>query len=115
MTHEIEQNDHYIGGEHVRWTYSIEDNGETKDLTDGSVEWYLLPRRGLPDSDAVLDHTDTGISASIIDEPGGVVAVEIESGTTEEYAGSMMWQRLIVEDGNGDTQIYNGKFPIQER
>lgn len=115
MSHEIERNDHYVGGESVVWGFTIEDDGSTKDISSASVEWYLLESRGQPNEDALLDHTDSGITAQITDGPNGEAEVKIESGVTDSYSGSRKWQRFILEDSSGNVQIWRGPFPIQER
>jgi hypothetical protein len=115
MTHEIPRNEHYVGGEYVKWEFTVEDDGSVKDLSNSNVKWFLLPNRGDPDSESLIDHTDSGVTAEIVDPSNGLVEVEIGSGVTEEYQGMLAWQRLIIEDGSGNQQIWNGRFPIQER
>lgn len=116
MTHKIERNDDYVGGESVTWEFTIvNENGEERDIRNADVEWYLLNSRGEPDGDAVLDHTDSGVNAGVQDGLNGLLEVEIEAGTTEDLAGNMYWQRLVVNETDNVTQIWNGPFPIQER
>jgi hypothetical protein len=116
MTHEIERNEHYVGGESVVWEYTIVNEDEVvRDITGATVEWYLLNRRGEDNSEAVLSHDDSGVSASVQAGTQGYVEVEIQSGVTDELAGDLYWQRLIVTEVNGRRQIWNGPFPIQER
>jgi len=116
MTHSIERNEHYVGGESVVWEYTIVNEDEVeRDIQGATVEWYLLDRRGDDNADAVLDHDDTGVSAAVQDGPNGYLEVELQSGVTDELAGDLYWQRLIVTETNGRRQIWNGRFPIQER
>lgn len=115
MTHDIERYEHHVGGEALVWEFTITEDRSNRDITGASIEWYLLERRGEANTNAVLDHNDSGVEARIEDAASGRVDVDIDSGTTEQFAGSMKWQRLIVEDSAGNVQIWNGPFPIQER
>lgn len=116
MTHEIPRNDHYVGGESIIWKFDIKnEDGTDKDLSNGSAEWYLFNRRGQDTADALLDSSSTGVDVTITDTTAGKAEVRLSGSATEEYAGGRYWQRFIVTDANGNTQIWNGNFPIQER
>lgn len=116
MPHLIERNDHYVAGETAEWTFTVEkDDGSAKDLTSANIEWYLVPSKGDPDSDALYDHTNTGVTAQVTDAPNGKLQVVIEDGVTTGDGGNQFWQRLIVTDSQNRTQIWNGHFPIQVR
>lgn len=114
MTHLIERNGHYVAGETVVWEFTIERNGSTKDLTGATVEWHLVPSKGDPNSDSLLDHTSSGVTSEVSDASNAVVTVEIESGTTDDMGGKEYWQRLIVIEDDGTKDIWNGNFPIRE-
>lgn len=121
MPHEISPDNHHTAGEYRLWEYTIERNGSAKNLENAEVEWYLVPRQGDPDSEAVHDSHEDNVSATITDPLNGKVEVEIGSGVTKDVGGRNLWQRLIVIDDvdvDGEEQkesIWNGDFPIQKR
>lgn len=114
MPHDISPDEHYVADESVTWEYTIEEDGSAKDLSSGSVSWYLLPHKGADTGDAILDDSDSSVSASILSPASdGRVDVTIDADATGDEAGETHWQRLVVEVG-GDKQIWRGSFPIQE-
>lgn len=113
MSHTIESDDHYVEGESVRWEFTVTRDGSAYDLTNGSVEWYLLPNRGAPATDAVLDGSSSGVSVSIVDAAAGRVDVVIDRGVTDGLA-DVYYQRLVVDDSQDGRQIYRGPFPISQ-
>lgn len=116
MTHEIPRNDHYVGGESIIWQYTIEkEDGTAKNLSGATVDWYLFNSRGEDTADALLDTSSNGISVTITDAANGKAEVEIDGSATEDLAGGRYWQRLVVVDDSGNTQIWNGDFPIQQK
>jgi len=115
MPHLIERNDHYVAGETAQWSFTVEKDGSAKDLTNATVEWYLVPSKGDPDEDALYDDSDTGITAQVTDATAGELEVVIDRDVTTGDGGNKYWQRLIVTDDQDRTQIWNGHFPIQVR
>ena len=115
MSHLIEPNGHYIAGETVKWSFTIEIDDKAKDLTNANIEWYLVSNRGDSDNDALYDHTDTGITAQVTNATEGELEVVIDKDVTTGDGGSRFWHRLLVTDDQGRTQIWNGHFPIQAR
>lgn len=115
-TNRIERTDSYVGGESAIWEFVIAGQDvDRKDISGGTGEWYLLDNRGDADSEALLDHSDSEVEVVIVSGENGKIEVRLDADATTQYAGSMKWHRLIVEDASGSTQIWNGRFPIQER
>ena len=112
MPHRITPDEQYQADEYVRWEFTIQKDGGSKDITGATVRWYLLPRRGAPAADAILDDGDTAITLSIVDAANGRVDVEIDSDTTGDWAGEALWQRLVLTDSGGRKQIWAGDFYI---
>lgn len=114
MTHDIDPDTHYVADESAVWEYTIEENGTAKNVSGGAIKWYLVPEEGDPDSDALLDHTDSGVTAAFTtDGSDGRVDVSIDRGVTAGMAG-MYWQRLVVDDASTGRQIWRGPFPIDD-
>lgn len=113
MTHRIESNTHYQSGESVRWEFTIEEGGSAKSISGAALEWYLLPFESSADANAVLDHTDSGVTLSLTtDGSDGRVDLVIEQGVTDDLEGTY-WQRLVVDDAGDGLQQWGGSFPIR--
>jgi len=113
MTHAIEPPDHYVAGESLTQEFTVEEDGAAKPIDGADVSWYLLPNRGDDAADAVLDDSDSGVSASIVDADAGRVDVVIDQGTTDGLGGDRYWQRLVVDDAGPGKQIWGGYVTVR--
>lgn len=114
MSHIIDADEHYVENGSLIWEFTIEDEGAARDLSGVSPEWYLLARRGDPDSEALLSGSDSGVSVAIVDAPAGRIDVTVEKNVTGGLGGQRYWQRLVVSNDQ-TKQVWAGPFPIQEQ
>lgn len=113
MTHRIDPDEHYIEGETVIWEFTVEDSdGNTKDLTGGSVEWYLVDDEYEANSNSILYHGHSSVNATLASAQDGRVDVSIAASATKGMGGEVHWHRLQVKDSAGNLQKWSGKFPI---
>lgn len=112
MAHSIEPNRSYAGGESAVWKLFIQDGADPMDLTNAEVEWYLLESDEHSAEEALLSHEDPEIDATVANETGGRVDVTIDQDTTDNLAGGIYYQRLVVDDLDGGKQKWGGEFPI---
>lgn len=116
MANRIEPNNDHTAGEKVIWQFDVRTPDDTdKPLTNPTIEWYLLDSRREPTTNHVLSHTDSNVTTRVVNEAEGILEVVLESGATEPFAGSEKWQVLIVQDDAGGKQVWNGRFPIEDR
>lgn len=114
MTHKIEPDQEYVEGESAEWFFTIEQDGQAKDLTGVSFEWYLLESRGDDPSEAVLSSADTNVTVTVADQANGEVRLVIEQDVTSGMGGSVYHHRLVGDDDGTGKQIWRGPFPILE-
>lgn len=115
MTHTFRTERHHIAGERIVFPFKIDnEDGSDKDISSSAIDWYLVPSKGDPDSDAVLDDSSSGISLTVVDASRGRIDLKISSGTTSDFGGESWWQRLEIEDSDGKMQKWGAHFPIQK-
>lgn len=111
MPHDIDTYDHYVATDSIVWPFLVEEDGTAKDLSSASIEYVVVPTPGDPDGDAILSHTDSGVSVDVEpsapahpdapDDPTGYVEISIGRGEFDR-GGEALWQRVrILDDGDG--------------
>lgn len=113
MTHELNPIEDHTAGETVEHTITIYDeddeNSELKDLSGAEVEWVLVNGR---QGEAVLDHTDTGVTVAVTDAVGGQVTVTFANGATEGLGGEYT-QIVTVWDNADRRNVYTGVVAVE--
>lgn len=81
-------------------------DGSPRDISNDSVEWYLLDKPYDPDADAIVDGTSTGVEIvtdSRVDTTNGEFQIRIGADTLAEEWGPVV-QRVRI-DAPGDTEL----------
>lgn len=109
----IEQQTVPAEGESISRDFTVKKpDGTTKDLTNMSVKWYLLPERGSDATNSIIDHGTSGVSATISDAAAGEVSLEIDQGVTDGEDGRH-WQLLVLDDSGEGLQKWGGSYRIE--
>lgn len=111
----IRTDNHYVEGEDVTFPFKItSSNGQPKNLDQSTINWYLIPERNSPDSDAVLTESSSDVDITMINKDEGRFDIDFLNSVTDGLGEGLYWQRLVIEDANGYVQKWRSPFPINE-
>lgn len=123
MSHTIHPYTEYVNGDSIVWPFQLKENGALKDLTNATVEYYVLRGEQDADADAVADHTDSGVTVAVepssptrADAPSdvtGYIEVIIDAGVVD-YPSTTLWQRLRVTTGDGGRRTFGGEWRVNQ-
>lgn len=123
MSHELDSYEHYVTGDSIVWAFQIDEDGSKKDLTGATVDYHVLGSPAMDDADALVDHTDAGVSVEVDpsspEHPNaptdttGYVEVRIDSQIVD-WGGSTLWHRLKITDGSGSQRTFGGRWFINQ-
>ena len=108
--------DEWPAGDSRQLNFTVETNGEPKDLSNDTIRWSLLPRPYSPLSDAVLDGDDAGVDIrtdQVVDPTAGEFRVDIAEGATAGLWGEY-FQRVEINPPGDDRQSFAGDVIIED-
>lgn len=114
----------YVATDSIVWPFQVNRGGDKQDLSNATVEYYIVEREGEDDSNPTLDHNDPEVTVDV--EPSGPKHDDAPSDTTGyieviiqrgnlDYGRDVLWHRLRVEDDASGRRTWSGDFPINDQ
>ena len=90
-------------------------DGSAKDISNDSLEWYLLAKPYASDGDAVVSGSDPGVEVrtDVVDPTAGESRVDIKQGTLTGEWGEYH-QRVTVDPPDGSRQTWQGRVTLTD-
>jgi len=104
-------------GDSRQLSFSVEQGGSPKDITNDAVEWYLLERPYHELADAILSGDSTGVEIfrdTVVDPTAGEFRVDVDESATADEWGTY-WQLVVVDPPGGSRQTWRGDVTLESR
>ena len=108
MTHEITSIDHVPLGDTKHIPFSVTEDGDPLNLSDGDIEWWL--ELG---GETVLSLDDDGVSIEERDDGEGTFEIHLDAGATDGLRRWSYDERLRITDSNGNQTTWYGKIKFR--
>lgn len=106
----------WAAGDSRQLSFVVTQDGDPKDLTNDTVEWYLLARPYHDADEAVLSGDSEGVDIytdEVVDPTAGEIRVDIgESATVGEWGAYT--QRVVVDPPGDSRQSWRGDVTLED-
>jgi len=104
-------------GDSRQLSFTVEQGGTPKDITNDTVEWYLLKRPYHDLADAILSGESSGVEIfrdTVVDPTAGEFRVDVDEDATANEWGEY-WQLVVVDPPGGSRQTWRGGVTLESR